>query len=145
MAIDNCQGGHWLQSWAFRWVSGDFSFLCELEATAPELKEGIWFYDNTNIRGQMGRPGYPEAALNYTANVLIGPLEGHLPLFDQYMQFVHQTRERVIIMWFQPIKVLQATQEGRVSTRQFSTDEEGFNEEEMCSAGVIWLIFHKVY
>lgn len=92
----------------------------------------------------MGGPGYPEAALNYTANVLISPLEEHLPLFDQYMQFVHQTRERLVIMWFQPIKVLQATQEGRVSIRQFSMDEEGFNEGEMCSASVIRLISQKV-
>lgn len=35
-------------------------------------------------------------------------------------------------------------QEGRVSIRQFPTDEEGFNEGEMCSAGVIRLISQKV-
>lgn len=46
----------------------------------------------------MGWPGYPEAALNYTANALISSLEEHLPLCDQYMQFVHQTRERLVIM-----------------------------------------------
>lgn len=87
--------------------------------------------------GQMRRHGYPEAVLNYTENGLINPSEECVLLFDQYMQFVHQSRECLLIMWFQPIKVPQATQKGRVSIHPLSMDEGGLNEGEMhCTGGI---------
>lgn len=54
----------------------------------------------------------PQGSFKLNRQCTHQPSEAHFPWFVQSVQFVHQTGECLVSIQFQPIKVLQATQEG---------------------------------
>lgn len=110
MGVENHHGGRCLCSPVFRCLRSSVTWKPQSQTAR---KASVWFYGNTNIERPDERVQLPGGRFKLNCECSHQPFEEHWPLFVQYVQFVHQTGEGWVIMWFHPIKVLPATQEGQ--------------------------------